>query len=145
MMTTAINWNGGDIMDIVEIECPPLIDILLEIPDLRKAKGKRHPLPAILALACVATLCGYKGYRAFAEWGGNYVMIVKENQQKLLDDVMTVFHGPCSHLLKMSSEEIVDVGHGRLLLAVSSLLSQRWQWNLLGLQYRTEYRIGKIG
>ena len=32
--------------------------------------------------------------------GGNYVMIVKENQQKLRDDVKTVFHGPCSHLLQ---------------------------------------------
>ena len=52
-----------------------MIDILSEIPDLSvsyKAKGKRHPLPAILALACVATMCGYKGYRAFAEWGRNY-------------------------------------------------------------------------
>jgi hypothetical protein len=59
-------------MDIVETECPPLIDILSEIPDLRKAKGKRHPLLAILALSCVAAMCGYKGYRAFAEWGRNY-------------------------------------------------------------------------
>ena len=50
----------------------PLVEILSEIPDLRKAKGKRHPLSAILILACVAMLCGYKTYRAFAEWGYNY-------------------------------------------------------------------------
>jgi hypothetical protein len=50
----------------------PLIEILAEIPDFRKAKGKRHPLPAILALACVAMMCGYKGYKAFAEWRSNY-------------------------------------------------------------------------
>jgi hypothetical protein len=50
----------------------PLIEILAEIPDFRKAKGKRHKLSAILALACVATMCGYKGYRAFSEWGSNY-------------------------------------------------------------------------
>ena len=25
-------------------------------------------LPAILALTCVATMCGYRGYRAFPEW-----------------------------------------------------------------------------
>ncbi len=60
MMTTAINMERGDIMDIVEAKCPPLIEILSEIPDLRKAKGKRHPLPAILALTCVATMCGHR-------------------------------------------------------------------------------------
>ena len=61
-MTIAINIERGDTM---EEKCLPLIDILSEIPDFRKAKGKRHPLSAILALACVATMCGCKGYRAF--------------------------------------------------------------------------------
>jgi len=42
----------------------PLIEILAEIPDFRKAKGKRHPLSSILAMACAATLCGYKSYGA---------------------------------------------------------------------------------
>jgi predicted transposase YbfD/YdcC len=290
MTTTAINMKRGDIM---EEKCPPLIDILSEIPDFRKAKGKRHPLSAILALACVATMCGYKGYRAFAEWGrnydkevtghslmqalgfthgkgpcpatfsnvfrginvklfeeklsgwaesvlralgsengssrdsisdnsvsdnsvsdnsismdgktakgskkqgssmshflsvvahgvgltlaqcgvddktneigvvhevlrnlvlegrvvtmdalltqrhiaegildggGDYVMIVKENQQKLLDDVKTVFHGPCSHLLRKSSAKTVDTGHGRIEerhLIVSDELSDYSDW-----------------
>ena len=50
----------------------PLVEILAEIPDFRKEKGKRHPLPAILALACVAMMSGVKGYCAMAEWGRNY-------------------------------------------------------------------------
>ena len=275
-MATAINMERGDIMDIMDEKCPPLIDILSEIPDFRKAKGKRHPLPAMLALACVATMCGYKGYRAFSEWGrnygeeqmkalgfthtkgpcaatfsnvfrrinvklleeklgrwaesvlrvvraigsangipvdaisldgktakgskkqgssishflsavahgvgltlaqcgvdsktneigvvhevlknlvlegrvvtmdalltqrhvaegildggGDYVMIVKENQHKLLDDVKTVFHGPCSHLLQKSSAATVDIGHGRIQgrhLTVSDELSDYSNW-----------------
>jgi DDE family transposase len=38
----------------------PLIEVLMEIPDCRHNRGKRHPLPAILALACSAMLCGYR-------------------------------------------------------------------------------------
>lgn len=264
-MIATINIEWGDIM---EDKCPPLIDILSEIPDFRKSKGKRHPLSAILALACVAMMCGHKGYRAFAEWrsnygddlmkdlgftrldgpcaatfsnifrginvklfeekigawaeslltklkghdnisldgktskgsrkqgsdichflsavghevgltlaqtgvdsktneigvvdevlrslvlegrvvtmdalltqrkvakdildgGGDYVMIVKENQEKLLDDVKTVFHGPFSHLLKKSSHETLDIGHGRIEerhLVASDELSDYSDW-----------------
>ena len=248
----------------------PLIEILAEIPDFRKAKGKRHPLSAILAMACVAMMCGYKSYGAIAEWGrnygrkltqalgfthektpcaatlhtvfrnidkqefeaklgiwaegvmsdvpedetggvsldgktlrgsqkqgapgthllsavshglgltltqqsgdhstdelriihealqnlviegrvftmdalntqrknaeaiidggGDYVMIVKDNQPKLLDDVKTVFHGPFSHLLEKSSDETLDMGHGRIeerSLTASDELSDYSDW-----------------
>ncbi len=48
------------------------LDMLAEVPDLRKPRGKRHPLSAILGLAVVAMLCGYRSYSAIAQWGRTY-------------------------------------------------------------------------
>ena len=51
---------------------PSLLTVLAAVPDPRGRRGKRHPLPAILAMAVAATLCGAKSYAAMADWGRNY-------------------------------------------------------------------------
>ena len=40
----------------------------MDIADPRRAQGRRHPLPVILAIATGATLCGMDGYKAIAGW-----------------------------------------------------------------------------
>ncbi len=55
-----------------EMTCRPLIAVLAEVPDFRKSQGRRYSLASILALACAATLCGYKSYGAMAEWSQHY-------------------------------------------------------------------------
>src|SRR5687768_10999323 len=47
----------------------PLSEYLAEVPDPRKARGKRHPLGPILCLACVGLLSGCDSVLAIAEWG----------------------------------------------------------------------------
>lgn len=43
-------------------------DFFAAIPDPRRAQGRRHPLPSVLAIATAATLCGMRGYKAIAAW-----------------------------------------------------------------------------
>jgi len=51
---------------------PPLADVFAAIPDPRRAQGKRHPLTALLLLACVAMLAGARGQSGIADWAKNY-------------------------------------------------------------------------
>lgn len=48
---------------------PPLLPYLRAVPDPRQASGRRHPLEAVLALACAAMLAGCDSLLAIAEWG----------------------------------------------------------------------------
>jgi hypothetical protein len=45
-----------------------LPEFFADIPDPRRAQGRRHPLPVVLAIAAGAILCGMRGYKAIADW-----------------------------------------------------------------------------
>ncbi|MCP3881255.1 MAG: transposase family protein [Sulfitobacter sp.] len=45
-----------------------LPDFFRAITDPRRAQGRRHPLPTVLAIAAGASLCGMRGYKAIAGW-----------------------------------------------------------------------------
>jgi hypothetical protein len=38
------------------------------ISDPRRAQGRRHRLPVVLAIAAGAILCGMRGYKAISDW-----------------------------------------------------------------------------
>jgi Domain of unknown function (DUF4338)/DDE_Tnp_1-associated len=45
-----------------------LPDFFSLIRDPRRAQGRRHRLPTVLAIAAGAILCGMRGYKAIADW-----------------------------------------------------------------------------
>jgi hypothetical protein len=45
-----------------------LLAALAQVPDPRGLQGRRHPLTAMLATVVCAILCGFRGYRAIAQW-----------------------------------------------------------------------------
>lgn len=45
-----------------------LFDFFIDIPDPRRAQGRRHSLPTVLAISCGANLCGMRGFKAIADW-----------------------------------------------------------------------------
>jgi predicted transposase YbfD/YdcC len=84
----------------------PLIVSLHEIPDPRYPRGRRHPLAAILALVCVAMLCGYRSYSAIADWGRCY------GQQLVRALGFTRDQTPCAatlyHVLRQLDSTLVE-------------------------------------
>ncbi len=46
-----------------------LMELLESLDDPRRAQGRRHPLPALLALAVVAMLSGMTSYEAIVQYG----------------------------------------------------------------------------
>ncbi len=51
---------------------PALPTYLAQRPEYRAARGRQHPLLALLLLACLATPCGARSQSAIADWGKHH-------------------------------------------------------------------------
>jgi hypothetical protein len=60
-----------DASPLAEAEPPHLLTYLAAVPDPRAARGRRHPLVAILAMAAAAVLTGARSFAAIAEWAAD--------------------------------------------------------------------------
>jgi DDE_Tnp_1-associated/Transposase DDE domain len=58
-------------LQLQEAETRHLLAYLATIPDPRTARGRRHPLVAILAMAAAAVLAGARSVTAIAEWAAD--------------------------------------------------------------------------
>jgi hypothetical protein len=60
--------TGGPKIMLKAEQMRSLPQFFRQIPDPRRAQGRRHRLATVLAIAAGATLCGMRGYRAIADW-----------------------------------------------------------------------------
>lgn len=60
--------TGGHHLMLTAPQMLSLPSFFADIPDPRRAQGRRHRLPTILAIAAGAILCGARGYKAISDW-----------------------------------------------------------------------------
>jgi len=60
--------TGGPKIMLSAQQMQSLPDFFNQIPDPRRAQGRRHRLSTVLAIAAGATLCGMRGYLAISDW-----------------------------------------------------------------------------
>jgi predicted transposase YbfD/YdcC len=61
----------ADLVQLQDADAPHLLTYLAAVPDPRAARGRRHPLVAILGLAAAAVLAGAQSIAAIAEWAAD--------------------------------------------------------------------------
>ena len=81
----------------------PLREVFADMPDVRNRRGTRHPLPAILALACGAMRCGDRRDSAIAAWGRN-------DGSRIAQALDFTHLPPCAATLHVSFRRLDGVG-----------------------------------
>ena len=66
---TPVHWHGEPRTEpMPALRLRSLFECLGEVPECRRARGKRYPLNTVLTLAVAARLAGYRGVTAFAQF-----------------------------------------------------------------------------
>jgi hypothetical protein len=60
--------TGGNKIMLKSEQIKSLPHFFADIPDPRRAQGRRHRLTTVLAIAAGAILCGMRGYKAISDW-----------------------------------------------------------------------------
>lgn len=63
--------TGGAKMMLQAKHMRSLPHFFADIPDPRRAQGRRHRLSTVLAIAAGAVLCGMRGYKAISDWANS--------------------------------------------------------------------------
>lgn len=66
-----LGLSGAPRMSLSAVQMRSLPYYFADIPDPRRAQGRRHRLPVVLSLAAGASLCGMRSYKAMAEWAAS--------------------------------------------------------------------------
>ena len=56
---------------IPDARCHYLLDLLAQVPDPRKRKGRRHPLAGLLAVGVAAVIAGSRSFAAIGQWAAD--------------------------------------------------------------------------
>ncbi len=54
------------------IQSMSLVEAFSSVPDPRGRRGRRHPLPAVLTLLAVGTMCGGRSIYVNLQWGRDH-------------------------------------------------------------------------
>ena len=68
------------------IQSMSLVEAFSSVPDPRGRRGRRHPLPAVLTLLAVGTMCGGRSIYAILQWG-------RDHGQELAEQLGLAKHG----------------------------------------------------
>ena len=71
LFSNPINRTGGPRIMLSAQHMKSLPAFFADIPDPRRAQGRRHRLSTVLAIATAETLCGMRGYLAISDWANS--------------------------------------------------------------------------
>jgi len=60
-----------DILSIPAARSQYLLELLAQVPDPRKRRGRRHPLAGLLAVGIAAVIAGSKSFAAIGQWAAD--------------------------------------------------------------------------